>query len=108
MPCSTPTPSPSALAFTLVPAPSFWAIVPESERVDLLNHHLQRAFEVAGEYRLPLPGRRERLELAVMLAVEAELLFFHAAVYEPSREDLDRCFADFLRRALQSDSENLV
>ena len=43
-----------------------------------------------------------------MLAVEAELLFFNAAVYEPSSEDLDRFFADFLRRAFQAETSELA
>ena len=85
----------------------YWEMVPESCRADLLSHHRKRALNVVEEYQLPLPNTLFRFELAVMLAVEAQLLFFNAAIYEPSQEDLDRFFADFLRRALQPYAESL-
>ncbi len=104
---STPALSPSAPVYRLFPASTFWDMVPECQRADLLNFHLKRAFDVVTEYRLPLPNTLVRFELVVILGVEAEYLFFGAAAYEPSSDDLDRFFADFLRRALQPYAESL-
>lgn len=42
-----------------------------------------------------------------MLAVEAELLFFNAAVFEPLAEDRNTFFADFLQRALKGASASM-
>ncbi len=81
--------------------PGFWASVPADRAADLLRHHMRRAWQVIVDYSLPVPATLDRLELAVMLGVEAEMLFFHAAVFEPCAEDRDHFFADFLRRSLQ-------
>ena len=36
-----------------------------------------------------------------MLGVEAELIFFNAAIFEPCQEDRDLFFGDLLRGCLQ-------
>ncbi len=79
----------------------FWANVPTDRTADLLQHHLLRAWQAIADYRLPAPTTNDRLELVVMLAVEAELLFFNAATFNPCQEDRDPFFADFIRRSLQ-------
>ena len=107
MSCSKTITTPSD-SFSCVHASSnYWRMVPESCRADLLSHHRKRALDVVEEYQLSLPNALFQFELAVMLAVEAEFLFFNAAVYEPSQEDYDRFFAEFLRHAFQPDAECL-
>jgi hypothetical protein len=87
-----------------VPPPTFslcpviWATVSADRAADILSHHLRRARQVIADYDLPVPAEHGRLELTVKLAVEAELLFFTAAVFEPCQEERDHFFADFLCR----------
>jgi hypothetical protein len=78
--------------------PGFWATVPAA---DLLSHHLRRAWQVIADYQLPAPATHERLELIVMLAIHADMMFFTGAVFEPCKEDCDGFFTDFIRRSLQ-------
>lgn len=104
--CDTSPPlSPYTPTFRL--GPGFWATVPESQRADVMRHHLRRAWQVIDYYHLPLPTNQERLELVVQLALEAELLFFNAAISDPSLDEHDLFFADFLRYALRSASEGI-
>jgi hypothetical protein len=77
--------------------PGFWTTVPADIAADLLRHHMSRAWQVITDYQLPIPSSQNRLELAVMLGVEAELLFFNAATFEPCQEDRDLLFADSLQ-----------
>jgi hypothetical protein len=67
----------------------YWATVPTYRTADLLRHHLRRALQVVSEYQLPIPAARDRFELVVKSAAEAEMHYFNAAVYEPSQDDLD-------------------
>jgi hypothetical protein len=69
--------------------PGFWATVPADKTADLLHHHLCCAWQTITDYRLPIPASQHRLELVVMLGVEAELLFFNAAIFEPCQEERD-------------------
>lgn len=89
---------------TLLPsiwAPAFGPRFPADSAADLLRHHMQRASQTITACQLPIPSSQQRLALIVMLGVEAEMLFFHAAVFEPCAEDRELFFADFLRRTLQ-------
>lgn len=79
----------------------FWANVPHDRRADLLFYHLNRAWQVIKDHQLPIPTTQGRLEQIVMLAIEADLLFFNAATFDPCQEDRNLFFADFLRRSLQ-------
>ena len=103
--CTNPPLSPHTPTFRL--GPGYWATVPEGQRADVMRHHLQRALRLAKDYQLPLPASQKRFELVVLLALEAELLFFNAAVFEPSSDDRNAFFADFLRRALRSTSADV-
>ncbi len=100
--------TPSAPASSMSSASSFWAMMPECHRADILRDHVERALHVVNEHHLPLPDTQERFVLAVMLAVEAELIFFNACLYEPSSEDFDRFFADFLRRVFQAETSEVT
>jgi len=100
MSCSTLTTSFST-STTFHLGSGFWANVPHEIHADALDHHLRRAWQVIEDYQLPAPASQARLEQIVMLAIEADLLFFNAAVFEPCVEDCDMFFAEFLRRALQ-------
>ena len=71
----------------------YWATVPEGQRADVMRHHLQRASRLAEDYQLPLPASQKRFELTVLLALEAEWLFFTAAIFEPTSDDRDMFFA---------------
>jgi hypothetical protein len=62
---------------------------------------MDRAWQVIREHLLPIPASLDRLELTVKLAAEAEMLFFNAAINEPTREEIELFFADFLCRSLQ-------
>jgi len=97
----------STLASTLPSTSAFWAMVPQDQQYDLLLRHLNRAEQEIGNFRIPEGLTLERLKLTVMLAVEAEVLFFNAAVFEPSQDDRDSFFADYLRRALQLVPESI-
>jgi hypothetical protein len=79
----------------------FWATIPADRTADILSHHLRRARQAIADYDLAAP-LHSRLELTVKLAVEAELLFFNAAIFEPCQEERDLFFADFIRRCLRS------
>ena len=82
--CTNPPLSPHTPTFRL--GPGYWATVPEGQRADVMRHHLQRALRLAKDYQLPLPASQEkRFELVVLLALEAELLFFNAAVWNHRR-----------------------
>lgn len=65
----------------------------------LLEDAVARVRRIAEEHDAALPGRN-RLQLLAAKAVEAELAFFDAALHEPSKEDLERFFGDFVLRAL--------
>jgi hypothetical protein len=95
-------PVPSTLAFTFNLGPGIWAELSPDNRIDVLRHHMKRAWRVLADTHLPLPNPDpvHRLELVVMAAAEAEALFFSAAIVEPTSEDLDEFFADFICRAL--------
>jgi|SRR3974390_744694 len=90
---------------TFRPGSAFWATVPPDQRGELIRHHMQRALRLATDSQLPIPANWKRFELIVQLAVEAETLFFNAAVFEPSSEDRDLFFTDFIRHALQPQTE---
>lgn len=85
--------------------PGFWAMTPDNRRSDLLRHQLERARQVIADYQLPVPESEDRLELVVLLAAEAEMLFFNAALEEPTREQRDRFFSLFIRFALQGSDD---
>lgn len=102
-----PLSSDSVDSVTFRPGSAFWATVPPDQRDELIRHHMQRALRLATDSHLPLPVSWKRFELIVLLAVEAETLFFNAAVYEPSSNDRDMFFAEFLRRALHSASTEI-
>jgi len=85
--------------------PGYWNLVPGSQRDDLIRHHVQRALRLAKDRHLPLPAGQKRFELIVLLAVEAELMFFNAALWEPSSADREMFFADFLERALTASQD---
>ena len=108
MPYSNSIPSPSTTsASTSMPTscgPRFWAMIPEGNRSAVLGHHRHRARQIIAEEGFPVPNDQDRLELIVTLAVEAEILFFDAALFEPTQEERDLFFADFLRRALAPSS----
>jgi hypothetical protein len=70
---------------------------PADSAADLLRRHMRRAWQAITDYQLPIPSSQNRLGLVVMLAVEAELIFFNAATLEPCQEERDLFVADFLR-----------
>ena len=107
--CYTDLPR-SSDSVTFRPGPGFWVTVPQGQRDDLIRHHVQRALRLVADHHLPLPASLKRFELVVLLAVEAELLFFNAALSEPSSADCDTFFTDFLAHALTpspNESSNL-
>ena len=81
--------------------PGFWTIVPADSAPDLLRHHTGQPLEVITDYQLPISSSQNRLELVVMLAVEAELIIFNAATLEPCQENHNILFADSLGGSLQ-------
>lgn len=97
----------STLASTVPSTSSLWSMAPQGQHADLLQRHLYRAQQEVGNFSIPDGLTPERLKLTVMLAVEAEMLFFNAAIFEPSQEDWDSFFADFLRRALRLVPESI-
>jgi hypothetical protein len=81
--------------------PGFWSSAPADRAADVLRQHMHRDWQIIAAYQLPIPASDYRLELVVKLAVEAEVLFWAAAIFEPGPEDFDCFFTDFIRRALQ-------
>ena len=79
--------------------PGFWAVLPADSSQDVLASYLERAQEIFAEHDI-VPLAPHRLQLIVMAAVEAAMLFHTAALREPSQHDLDELFADFIIRAL--------
>ncbi len=98
---SFPTHAPSSdLAFTL--GSGFWAMVSDERLPAVLLEQTHRAQQVVAESGHPVPQPQERFELIVKLAVEAELLFFTAALREPSQEERDEFFGAFIQMALHA------
>jgi hypothetical protein len=108
---SLPTPSHHSTSHTTFNAgPGFWASIPKDRYSDVVLEQCKRAMPIILRENLPIPPRQPdwlpisgyaRLLKIIQLAVEAEMLFFVAAVEEPSQDVRDEFLADFLRRALQ-------
>jgi hypothetical protein len=74
---------------------SFWASIPEPTSHELLHHYTTRAQVLLAGCQKCLPDD-DRLQLIVQAAMEARALFFVATMTEPTTEDLDVYFDNFV------------
>lgn len=74
---------------------SFWASIPEPIRHEVLGRYIFRAQELFAHWHECLPDH-DRLQLIVEAAMEARSLYFVATMTEPSTDDLDRYFDQFV------------
>jgi hypothetical protein len=81
----------------------FWDIVPEEYQGKFFQKFMARVWRVIQQHGLAVPDLL-RLQLIVMAAAEAEFLFRATAVDEPSQEDHDLVFTNFISLALQPPS----
>jgi hypothetical protein len=77
----------------------FWASIPEQAHHELLQRYSARAQELLACYQACLPDY-DRLELIVRAGMEARSLYFVASMNEPTTEQLDGYFDDFVMRSV--------
>lgn len=77
----------------------FWASTPEPHHYELLRCYSARAQELLACHQACLPDD-DRLALIVRAAMEARILYFVAAMNEPTTEDLDGFFDEFVMRSV--------
>jgi hypothetical protein len=73
----------------------FWGSVPEPFHHELLGHYAARAQELLAGQQACLSDD-DRLQLIVQAALEARALYFVASLNEPTTDDLDRYFDEFV------------
>jgi hypothetical protein len=79
--------------------PSIWASTSYTTHHQLLHCYTERARELLICYQ-KYPPDDLRLQLIVEAAMEARALFFSAALWEPSTEELDGYFDEFVVRSV--------
>ena len=75
--------------------PGFWACIPQQFHSSLLRRYTGRAKELLSDCQA-CPPDDDRLQLIVAAALEARLLLFASAFWDPSAEDLDAFFDQFV------------
>lgn len=78
--------------------PGIWASISEPAHHDLLIRYTLRARELLAHLQEDIPDI-DRLCVIVKAAVEARALLFTAALTEPTAEDLDSYFDEFVTRS---------
>jgi hypothetical protein len=85
--------------------PGIWASTPEPVLHNLLHRYAVRARKLLARFLDCIPDN-DRLQLIVGAALEARALFWAAAVQEPSTEDLDQFFDEFVTRSVAAHDSN--
>ena len=76
-----------------------WANTRQQDRHILLRQYTKRAQEILISHRACLPDD-DRLRLIIEAAMEARGLFFVAAMAEPTTEELDQFFDQFVTQSV--------
>ena len=79
--------------------PGIWASIHDPAHHELLKHYTRRARELLERLQECIP-EDDRLRVIVKAAVEARTLIFVAALAEPTTNDLDGYFDDFVIRSV--------
>ncbi|SRR6266496_722307 len=84
--------------------PGYWGFIPAEVRQCVLANYIERAADLIDSLQ---SGRTDvdRVALVVQTAAEATLLFFTAALHEPSTEELQLFFDDFVFKAVGQGAE---
>jgi hypothetical protein len=92
--------APSSSLFRL--GHGYWGPISEDLRQELLFSYIGRAKDLIPT-DFPVP-EDDRLAIIVQAAMESRMLYFAAAMYEPSAKELDSFFDDFVMRAIGCNS----